>query len=1812
MLVKGEVYACGACMTGDHSTRDCEHVDRPLQHIISTATEHANHCIGRVFTFKWPFPASEVFVTGTFDYWLVSYKLKEDGGVFTADVVLDDHAAENVYYKFVVDGNWTVNANDQYELNDFGDAQNLLTPAQISKLPLQSKFTNKCSLEFGYWQLDGSVVALGDNSSSYMSEEGMDNVKTWTGSAAVNQGELEGRFPNNRDIPSTPMEGQYPPSPTGAVYEEDIYGNHGYLDSELDVPIVPDHAGFEAHVRRLNPDMDERYDWLVSRIAHQQEIRYKNLLKLRVRHARESRDHNCSAGVKCVSPALLREKSIKKEAEGRRSDADPVVLNNGKAKSSENDQPSGLHKESNFSDDDLKPRERAFTEDSFPQGVPMPPVRNLPAEFECQLCFRVKKFGRPSDWTKHVQEDTQPFTCTFDKCQELKSFKSRDDWARHENERHRHLEWWICQIDDCRHASYRKDSFLQHLVREHRVQEPEQKTKAAIKKARLTEPAWIMLEESHHKTENRPQDEPCRFCGKSFRSWGRLTAHLAEHMEHITLPILSLVESVAADTLISPVEQISTQVTPMEPWDEELPVKTWDGFENTTTSISMLSTSSGIYAQFPQTTIDDFYKDPSTPTHRISESNFVDSDPRKYDLDPSDVNQSAAHRAGTRAPRGGVDPNIRRSDSMSDIEGRKPELSKSAPKDSSGAPLSVPMPQVPFHTSPSRSHLDQDPPQPGDEDWEFKSIASLYTFRDSALGSRNLTNMSVSEIETLPRTAQEEILIILNSDAKLRSLFEEAARQMNKTRFVRNIRLLFLQFHNDLQESVVDLREKDATRIIEKHAQWLASRLFDVCDPDNHSNNKVMADHLNQHVDKRPLLENYLAAMTTSRLKLSNVDAPKDVQATLANQTKSKAGHVAKTELEESSSEEGEDDASNNGENQIDYSRFPNLDHIRKFIIGGVAYEKLRKNTSEFVHPVLPKPSKSQAQAQTISHELKSVPEPELENISIGYELGSDSLTRESVSSAGTTDITMPDVESDTDSDDMSELSSDPELYNGALEDRILNPKAYFDKLRTTERAIFETLGISPYWISSGPEDDDFFLQGLKSGSHPSSNSALDALKVLSLIKFTMSDKLLQLLECCNHLVRICTSLTKLREIGYCTSQISLLIKDQDRPQVARLLGLQIRIQSILLIEEQDAQLGVTTLCLQVLTSMGFLPHLLLNDVRHIVWNCTVQSLELAVLSHAGAHIQRFDLELFNEDKEAFELPRRFLYFDLTLQAISSRTSSRSISFRRRKLQCLDKFLGGAQPWVFHQNFSNVGDERLYLSAKIDTLTNIWGPSWKIVRDPEPDCIQQLDIGSGAIVPWSAYDSLGEQDIQLQTSEVYCHWISFKEWNLQDIEANQSSLQRKHFRDADTLLIGATNDFGLVVNSECTASIERLFSTKTKLDQQGALRAPNTYRAQRYVDSHAVQVQGSALGFFTAGDTITYKRRVGQTMKDALLERWRHNLRNPMDLEVFSGVEISLCTRNARRRRLLHLLGSPTMYNYLRGITFVWVSEPCEYAYFKALRSPKLFRKFWKAHPEYQANVGDAISKCLDALEETGIDEDSRELRGLWVESFDTEGDSDGESDDGSDDDQPSDETLPPTTVAKPTPNFFEDWIVTLFRSEHTWTGFLEDSEETLTMAVLGMACLDFDHNGYGRRCTRCQLTTTQMADAKGYPVLQTSLQLNATLLTNSKIKQETVSSGQTTIWNAKEVKQGTSFPLGDHGSLKVLTAATRTCPVIMEWHGVKSEIVKEIKNVTVYEKLLGRNHERHHREYIRGKWEAKPLPVLVLSKSNKILFTKS
>ncbi|KAN0120314.1 hypothetical protein V8E51_002522 [Hyaloscypha variabilis] len=1611
--------------------------------------------------------------------------------------------------------------------------------------------------------------------------------------------------------------------------------------------IIPNYEGFKAHVRQLNPDMDSRHNWLVSRIAHQQEIRFKNLLNIKVKHCRAvSTQGACTSGRHCIATGGS---GTSLHLKGDAGEEGSKTARHG-----------SLQVVHDFSDCDSSPGEGALNDETFPIGVPMPPTRNLPAEFECQLCFKVKKIQKPSDWTKHVHEDVQPFTCTYGNCKEPKSFKRKADWVRHENERHRHLEWWICQYEDCRHQSYRKDNFLQHLVREHKFPEPKQKTKAAIEKARLTEPAWIMLEQCHHESTRKPQDEPCKFCGKSLSTWKKLTVHLARHMEHIALPILRVVEAknVNENTMISPVEQMLSPVVPPTEIEDDVERLNMD---------TIKPFSPAYYSQQPA------YHPNSgplyTPTPRSEEIQSMFGPSTQFAYEPGQLKYGDGdYRRDLKFDMGSESrPSERPFPNQASISLH--ELSKLQ----GGPPLvTLPSDYMPSRwwecCSPNCARINRElhatkclvcghekcascvelndndfdrrqklqrgsiglEEQQVSHDWDVQSLASLNTFHDSALGSSLPSNTSGSLTQGLPKTAQEEILLILFSDQKFRSLLESAASLISKLRFTRNIRRLLVSFQRELHSAAIDYREKDATRIIERHSSWLASRLFDMSDPENKSNAHNMAAHLNQHIDKRPMLERYLAGSTSSTVVSNSSGASQPKLTKLTQAPGSSTNHDNYEEVENDcappptpGSLDGSesDDSEIDIENYIDYSKFPNIEHIKNFILGGSAFENLKQSTFQFLNPQKP-----------------PIPSPK-----ISPEMASEESFEGSGSTA-MTEVTIPDLELEEDSDDAASIASDDPALTSSSDARILNPREYFGKLEILEREVFDDSSFLFLEGGVDPGDVGQTRALLSSEEDYHFQSLIDNDEVVRLVKDSNSRRLLHLLECYNIIRRTGRSLARLSNAGYLTDALTLLVMDRDscRERVAQTiqipvhkilnlgLAFEFTLKAVLaelsashatqdttsvvdsIVQRQAETHDLTLQCEELLNSMNMTPQPFIGVVHPYTWDCALQSLQLGVLSYAGAHLQRFDLDLIGSYVAYFELPIKITYEDEALQHISSRPQIASIKLRRRQFQCLDKLLGGCQPWVFHHSVFSEDNEPLHLSTTVGALSDIWGPSWKILG--ESGSITRYDIGNGSIVPWSENPDQHWTYSSTNPSEIYCHWISSKDWNEKLVEVNQCGLPRKFLLDSDILLIGANMEFGLNINPECSSSPERLSRLKTQLHNQGALKVPRTFRDKRYIDSHAVQVTGTALGIISGSGTVTYKRRVGHTMKDALVERWRHNLRSPLDLEAFSGVEVSFCTKNARRRRLMHLLSSDTMRNYLSTVSFIWVSEACEHAYFKALRCPKSFRRFWKDHREWQENVGNAISICLDALEETGIDEDNGELSALWVESFDEQGESDGESD-GEDEEEPppgAPVCQAPALGKQMDPGFCEEHIVTLFRSEHTWTGFLQDSEESLTMAIVGMTCLDFLHeNGYGRRCAGQRALANDTSTSKGFAVLQTSLKLNESLLTSSKLKQEKVDSGRKTIWDAKELKCGTSFTLGSHGTLKVLTASTRTCPVIAEWSAVKSEILKEVKNMAVNERLLGRNGERHHCEYIRGAWEAKPLPVLVMSKSTKVIFTK-
>ncbi|ODM19850.1 hypothetical protein SI65_04836 [Aspergillus cristatus] len=340
-----------------------------------------------------------------------------------------------------------------------------------------------------------------------------------------------------------PSPGFFPEKPQQSIDQARNGKNAGREDDEdeeeegmvMEFPVqshlpIPTHDGFKTQITQLNPRLASS---LVDRLANEQVRRYKKLVDQKASHSRAIASHSCSAGKHCFGQGGEAKILPPRTSSAQDANAQTQFQIPG---------PDAADEES----EDLG--EGTVTAAQFPPGVPLPPVQRLPAEFECPFCFKVKSFQKPSDWSKHVHEDVQPFTCTFQRCNEPKSFKRKADWVRHESERHRQLEWWTCTMPDCSHTCYRKDNFVQHLVREHKMPEPKAKKGTTKNKGeenqrdREIARFWELVENCRHETTKNPRDEPCRFCGNVCSSWKKLTVHLAKHMEQIALPVLGLVQ----------------------------------------------------------------------------------------------------------------------------------------------------------------------------------------------------------------------------------------------------------------------------------------------------------------------------------------------------------------------------------------------------------------------------------------------------------------------------------------------------------------------------------------------------------------------------------------------------------------------------------------------------------------------------------------------------------------------------------------------------------------------------------------------------------------------------------------------------------------------------------------------------------------------------------------------------------------------------------------------------------------------------------------------------------------------------------------------------------------------------------------------------------------------------------------------------------------------------------------------------------------------------------------------------------------------
>jgi hypothetical protein len=737
-----------------------------------------------------------------------------------------------------------------------------------------------------------------------------------------------------------------------------------------------------------------------------------------------------------------------------------------------------------------------------------------------------------------------------------------------------------------------------------------------------------------------------------------------------------------------------------------------------------------------------------------------------------------------------------------------------------------------------------------------------------------------------------------------------------------------------------------------------------------------------------------------------------------------------------------------------------------------------------------------------------------------------------------------------------------------------------------------------------------------------------EVLEANNISKARNVDLLFHFIECRNAILNATRNLSLMEKASFCGSRISLLVLDKTRLNVARLVPIECGkiwalaksfeecLESII----RGAKRGwasrllggsrkVSLNCQSILKDLDIAPA---ADDACNTWRSAVHVLDMAILSYVGAHIQSFGVNrgdsivlpsVGNGSTQNFPVHSSH---DATFQNLSSQWGTGQavtfqgvtstwgqartrIIFRQRLFLCLDEFLCHHSAWVCEnwnpdKALRQIENEpMLFLSTDAETFADIWGPMWSSHTPSNPDQVIHYNVGNGKILEWKPPDdskTLYGQDVtkldqnlcDIRDSERLCHWISNKSDGL---ESNLTNSTGGILSPSDILIIGAGAK--LQANTLCRSSAG---TVKRRLREVGSLHPAGTIKKSRYKESETLQTQVGWNGI-GVGLQANFKMRE-RLWKDVIVEIWKNspNRRVPGILEFWLGVEVSMCTRNARRQRLITLLGSHTMQQYLNSLSLEWTDPQCEVEFYAALGDPDYtaFRRLWESHVKWRPDLGAAISCCLDVLAETGATEGS--LKAFWA------------------------------------PNAAYEYMVTLPDDEHSYAGFLKDSRDACTMVVFSKACLELPKDC--RWASSCQ--SSRLSSQSGYfsirskpensplrpdlpqgkSLLETSIIINEEcaprgIRCNPYHRRDGSAGTYKECWNVSQLGLGEKFDFGEKGNLKVLEPIG-SGQVLATWKspGMLGTVKRIFSNT-------------HHYEFMGDEeLDTRPLDVVILSR-NKI-----
>jgi hypothetical protein len=615
----------------------------------------------------------------------------------------------------------------------------------------------------------------------------------------------------------------------------------------------------------------------------------------------------------------------------------------------------------------------------------------------------------------------------------------------------------------------------------------------------------------------------------------------------------------------------------------------------------------------------------------------------------------------------------------------------------------------------------------------------------------------------------------------------------------------------------------------------------------------------------------------------------------------------------------------------------------------------------------------------------------------------------------------------------------------------------------------------------------------------------------------------------------------RLVEAGYCTQGITVAIVTAIRSDVVsfvRITPAQLREASRVM--DYGSTAGMVTLLQE--WGLAWTSASLSRDLERESTNTTesragsilAKSLCFSMMLFAGAHLERFDLKFLGKDLDKSHL-------------------GSEIFLRRRHLGCLDAFLHGEPMWVLEElaDGSKFSQESLSLSTTVEELAYVWEPVFAVTTGSN---INNYKLGLGCLVPWNlpAGAQLAEPNEQL------AHWTTKPE------EIPQQVLEDT-FQEGGRLLIGAQRR--LSTNANCALSGSKI-TLDFKLHRN--LLALGTKQSATIKDAQNVQV-----GLNVHGAQVSYgetwKRRAGTTYKEAVLGAWVNepHRRNPNIVRNTIGVEISACTRNARRQRLARVLGSQTLKNYLTLLLHDnWATSEAEQRYFEVLNGHDInaFADLYLNRPDLREKLGQAVALSLEALLTTGLG-DNKQLCALWV------------------------------------PDVSDAWVTLFPFRNQRWVGMLADTIDSGSVAICTEKCLELRQLPWLSSCRnppQPRLDSSSEHREDDYhdlvTVLETSIQINKDAQLPRGLQQRRDHS-----WSLMKLPQGVEFDLGDSGKLVFVRYFKRCKGCLMKWEASSkiSNVVQDIR-----ERVLKSTRRSCHFEKVDSlDWPEAAIRVYVRSK---------